>query len=94
MIILSLFFLKKEIMGKSNKRKANKRQLREIGRRKKTLRLPFEIIRDCLRLVSMMGPNTKARTRGAPSYLHFFITYPNHPKITMITMSATLDLRL
>jgi hypothetical protein len=38
------------------------RQVAEMGRGKKMEKLPLDLIRDCRRAVSIIGPRTKART--------------------------------
>ncbi len=37
----------------------------------KISKLPLEMSIDCLKLVSAMSPNTKAKTKGARGYLSF-----------------------
>ena len=39
----------------------------DIGRAKKIVKLPSDKIKDRLRLISIIGPNTKARMNGAGS---------------------------
>ena len=50
------------------------------GRMKNILKLPFEMIKDCRNAFSNIGPNIKANTKGAPSYLNFLKRYPTNPK--------------
>ena len=44
---------------------ASTRKNTEIGLMKKMLKLPFDIIRERLKLLSNMGPRIRARTTGA-----------------------------
>ncbi len=47
-------------------------------------KLPWEESRDSLREFSNIGPKTKARIIGAPSYRNFFIRNPKIPKMSMM----------
>ncbi len=50
-----------------------KRNTAEMGREKKIEIVPLEIRRDSLRLLSTMGPHTRARRKGEPSKSNFLI---------------------
>ena len=61
------------IKGKTNKTTTKMMSTAEIGRWKKMNGLPFEIRSERLRDCSMIGPKTKASTKGGASYLYFLI---------------------
>lgn len=66
----------------------------EIGLVKKMKGLPLDIMSDWRNAFSIIGPRTKAKTKGASSYLYFLRTYPLTPKTTITRMSKTLLLML
>ena len=51
--------------GIISQRKVMIRKASEIGRVKKTLKSPLEIVKALRKLFSTMGPNTNPRTSGA-----------------------------
>jgi hypothetical protein len=61
------------IIFERRSRNAKPRAKQAIGRVMKIAKLPPEIMRDRRRDCSSIGPNTKARTRGAASYANFLI---------------------
>lgn len=70
------------------------RSVPEIGRLKKIAMLPEgAMMSDCRKLVSIMGPRTKARTRGAGSKLYRLMTYPIRPNKIVAKTSVTLLFR-
>jgi hypothetical protein len=70
--------------GKINMKMAMNKKTAEIGRDRNISKLPLEMIKDCRKAPSKIGPKTKASTMGAGSYSYFFIKYPIIPKKTII----------
>jgi hypothetical protein len=57
-------------------------------------KLPREIISDWRSEVSMIGPSTRAKIKGAPSKPAFRMRNPMIPNAIMIKISTTLLFRL
>ncbi len=81
---------KKEKMGRMRRQKAKRRNPKEIGLWTKINGFPREMIRDCLKAFSSMGVSTRAKIKGAGSYLNFFMIYPTKPKKIIMPTSMTL----
>src|SRR5271157_1463938 len=75
-LYFATFFATKGVTAVIKRTAARPSVTAEIGRVKKVRKLPSETRSACLRLRSSMGPNTKASTRGAPSYSNFLNRYP------------------
>jgi hypothetical protein len=83
-----LFFRSHGIRGEINKKIDIDKTDTEIGLLKKIVGSPFSMSKERRRATSIMGPNTRAKTKGAPSYSNFLKRYPMTPKITIIQMSV------
>ena len=79
-----LFFRSHGIRGEINKKIDIAKTETEIGLLKKIVGSPFSMSKDRRRVVSIIGPKTRAKTKGAPSYSNFLKRYPMIPKITII----------
>ncbi len=55
---------------------------------------PWDRRKDCRRFDSRIGPNTKARIRGAISNWNLLSRYPNIPKMIINSISKTLFFKL
>jgi hypothetical protein len=67
---------------------------REIGRVKKMVRPPYDIINESRNAFSGIGHRTRAKTKRAASYSNLFIKYPKLPKRTIIIISSKLLFKL
>ena len=80
--------------GETKKAAVSTIRTAQIGRVKKMLKLPREINRDWRSDVSMIGPSTIARMKGAPSNPTRRKRKPTMPKTSMMIISATLVFKL
>jgi len=71
-----LFFLKKGNNSVLRRKKEINKNIKEIGRVKKTEKFPSDKTKACLKFSSNMGPKTRAITKEARSKPVFLKIYP------------------
>jgi hypothetical protein len=69
-------------------------KIAEIGWVKNIPKLPCDINKDCRRHLSIIGPRTMARMKGAPSNPILRTKKPKTPNINIIIISTALLLRV
>lgn len=75
------------IRAETNRKAARAMAASEIGRWKKTKKLPSDRSKGCRKACSIWRPSTQARIKGARSNPYFLNRYPGTPKKSIISIS-------